>query len=196
MQETREFWRHSRFHDLGLLKARFRRHRYELHTHPTYVIALITEGCERIRIGNGAVVAPAGTIAVVNPEECHDGEPGAEGGWAYRTFYPSVALMTAVARELGRTAPRFSHASSSRIAGSPERWQWRTKDRNPVIRRVQRHPCSLPCGISSFGTAIGAADPSRSRTPDLGDGSRYTIRSSRTTSPRSSTLNILLRPRA
>lgn len=109
MQETREFWRHSRFHDLGLLKARFRRHRYELHTHPTYVIALITEGCERIRIGNGAVVAPAGTIAVVNPEECHDGEPGAEGGWAYRTFYPSVALMTAVARELGQDrTPLFS----------------------------------------------------------------------------------------
>src|SRR5277367_2200785 len=49
VQETKEFWRHARFRDLGLLKARFRRHRYELHTHPTYVIALITEGCERVR---------------------------------------------------------------------------------------------------------------------------------------------------
>jgi AraC-like DNA-binding protein len=105
VQETSEFWRHRRFRDLGLLEARFTRHRYDLHTHPTYVIALITEGCERIRIGNGSVLAPAGSIAIVNPEECHDGEPGVEGGWAYRTFYPSVSLMTAVARELGQDRP-------------------------------------------------------------------------------------------
>jgi AraC-like DNA-binding protein len=104
-QEKSEFWRHSCFRDLGLMKARFTRHRYEPHTHPTYVIALITGGCERIRIGNHTVVAPAGTVAVVNPEECHDGEPGAEGGWAYRTFYPSVPLMMTVAQELGQNHP-------------------------------------------------------------------------------------------
>src|SRR5277367_2016046 len=84
VQETKEFWRHARFRDLGLLKARFRRHRYELHTHPTYVIALITEGCERVRIGNQSVLAPAGSVLVVNPEEWHDGEAGADEGWAYR----------------------------------------------------------------------------------------------------------------
>lgn len=103
--EITAFWRHARFPDLGLLKAHFTRHRYDLHTHPTYVIALITDGCERIRIGTQRIVAPAGTVAVVNPEQCHDGEPGADGGWAYRTFYPSVPLLTAVARELGQTGP-------------------------------------------------------------------------------------------
>ncbi|WP_245454974.1 AraC family ligand binding domain-containing protein [Mesorhizobium sp. M9A.F.Ca.ET.002.03.1.2] len=109
--ETRTYWRHPCFPDLGLFKARFAKHRYELHTHPTYVIALITAGCERIRIGRHTVVAPAGTVAVVNPEEWHDGEQGADEGWAYRTFYPSVPLMTAVARELGQNrAPVFSRA--------------------------------------------------------------------------------------
>ena len=107
MEERSEFWRHPRFRDLGLLKARFTRHRYDRHTHPTYVIALITEGCERIRIGNRDVVAPAGTVAVVNPEEWHDGEAGAEEGWAYRTFYPSVSLLTDVARELGQDQEPF-----------------------------------------------------------------------------------------
>ena len=48
MQETKEFSRYARFRDLGLLSARFRQHSFELHTHPTYVIALITEGCERV----------------------------------------------------------------------------------------------------------------------------------------------------
>ncbi|HUN95004.1 MAG TPA: AraC family ligand binding domain-containing protein, partial [Bradyrhizobium sp.] len=86
---------------MGLLKARFTRYRYELHTHPSYVIALITDGCERLRVGRRREVAPIDTVIVVNPEECHDGEPGAEIGWAYRTFYPSVQLMTDVACELG-----------------------------------------------------------------------------------------------
>ncbi len=108
MQESSEYWRHPRFRDLGLLKARFTRHRYDRHTHETYVIALITEGCERIRIGNRDVLAPAGTVAVVNPEEWHDGEAGAESGWAYRTFYPAAALMQQVAGELGQAqAPLF-----------------------------------------------------------------------------------------
>lgn len=103
--EQTAFWRHPHFRDLGLLAARFRQHRYALHTHPTYVIALITQGCERVRVGREAVLAPAGTVLVVNPEEWHDGEAGAEDGWAYRTFYPSVALMSGVAAELGRTGP-------------------------------------------------------------------------------------------
>ncbi|MGX5842640.1 AraC family transcriptional regulator [Mesorhizobium sp. ArgA1] len=110
-QETSQFWRHPRFRDLGMLRARFTRHRYELHTHPTYVIALITQGCERVRIGNQVVVAPAGTVLLVNPEVWHDGEARGDQGWAYRTFYPSASLMGAVAQELGHDRPPlFSQA--------------------------------------------------------------------------------------
>ncbi|MBN8941987.1 MAG: AraC family transcriptional regulator [Rhizobiales bacterium] len=108
-EERTEFWRHPRFRDLGLLKARFRRHRYDRHTHPTYVIALITEGCERVGVGNRSLVAPAGSVLVVNPEEWHDGEAGADDGWAYQTFYPSVGLMSTISAELGRDgAPLFA----------------------------------------------------------------------------------------
>jgi len=111
MTESREFWRHPYFRDLALLKARFTDHRYDLHTHPTYVVALITQGCEQVRIGRQCDVAPAGTLIVVNPEECHDGQPGADEGWAYRTFYPSVSLMTAVAGGLGQDrVPLFPRA--------------------------------------------------------------------------------------
>jgi AraC-like DNA-binding protein len=119
--ETGKYWRHPCFPDLGLFRARFTRHRYELHTHPSYVIALITAGCERIRIGHRNVLAPAGSIAVVNPEEWHDGERGTDEGWSYRTFYPSVALMTAVAGELGQDRiPAFSRPiiADSHLAGA------------------------------------------------------------------------------
>ena len=104
-QESQAFWRHAAFRELGLLAARFREHRYDRHTHEGYVIALITEGCERVRVGRQEVLAPAGSVLVVNPEEWHDGEAGAEQGWAYRTFYPSVALLSEVAAELGQRQP-------------------------------------------------------------------------------------------
>lgn len=87
-----------------MFRARFIGHRYDLHTHATYVIALITEGCERIRIGRNNVVVPKGTIAMVNPEEWHDGEQAADAGWAYRTYYPTISLLTTIAGELGRDA--------------------------------------------------------------------------------------------
>jgi AraC-like DNA-binding protein len=104
MGDLTKFWRHPRFDDLCLLKARFIRHRYELHTHPTYVLALVTHGCERLRIGTRQEVAPAGSIIIVHPEECHDGEAGIADGWSYRTLYPSVPLMCEVSRELGHQA--------------------------------------------------------------------------------------------
>lgn len=110
--DSTTYWRHPRFPDLSLLKARFTRHRYELHTHPTYVVALITAGCEKLRIGRRHVSAPRGTVLIVHPEECHDGEAGAADGWSYRTLYPTMALMTDIARELGAaTPPVFAHCT-------------------------------------------------------------------------------------
>jgi hypothetical protein len=67
LQERKAFWRHPCFRDLALLKARFTRHRYERHTHPTYVIALITAGAERVKVGRETVIAPTGSVLVVTP---------------------------------------------------------------------------------------------------------------------------------
>lgn len=100
-RESKEFWKHVRFPDLGLLKARFRHHRYDRHTHPHYVIALITEGCERVTVGRREVVAPAGMILLVNPEEWHDGQAGSDQGWAYKTFYPTIPFLRSIGLELG-----------------------------------------------------------------------------------------------
>lgn len=110
--DSTTYWRHPRVPDLCLLKARFTRHRYELHTHPTYVVALITAGCEQLRIGSRQVSAPRGTVLIVHPEECHDGKAGAPDGWSYRTLYPSLTLMTDIARELGdATPPAFARCA-------------------------------------------------------------------------------------
>ncbi|HEY6433183.1 MAG TPA: AraC family transcriptional regulator [Acetobacteraceae bacterium] len=110
--EQTAFFCHPHFRDMAMLTARFRRHRYDLHTHPTYVIALVTDGCERVRIGRRREQVPAGTVLVVNPEVVHDGEAGCEEGWTYRTFYPTIGLMEDVARELGMpSTPLFPPAA-------------------------------------------------------------------------------------
>ncbi len=110
-KEKRKFWRHPRFDDLGLLKAHFRQHRYDRHTHATYVIALITGGCERVTIGRQSLIAPTGSLILVNPEEWHDGQAGADDGWTYRTLYPGIELLSEIAKELGQVgAPVFTRS--------------------------------------------------------------------------------------
>src|SRR3546814_641481 len=94
------FWRERRFDDLECLKARFFRHAYAPHAHDTFAIGVILAGAEAFRYRGARHIAPAGSLVAVNPDELHDGEP-AEDGYAYRMLYPSVALVQAIADELG-----------------------------------------------------------------------------------------------
>jgi AraC-like DNA-binding protein len=96
------FWREPHYGGLECLSAVFRRHRYVPHTHETYAVAGIVEGCEAFHHRGVRRYAPAGSIAVVCPDELHDGEPAGEE-FAYRTLYPSVELMRSIAEDvLGR----------------------------------------------------------------------------------------------
>jgi AraC-like DNA-binding protein len=96
------FWRVPRYRGLECLRAVFRRHAYARHTHETYAIAAVLKGCETFfHRGEQHYVHPGG-IAVVGPDELHDGEPYG-GGFEYRTLYPSAALMREIAEDvLGR----------------------------------------------------------------------------------------------
>ena len=104
------FWRVPRHDRLECLAATFRTHRYAPHSHETYVIGVITAGCEGYRLRGEHRIAPAGTICFVNPGEVHDGAP-VGAGYAYRMIYPSTALIAGLAEEHGdgpvRTLPFF-----------------------------------------------------------------------------------------
>ncbi len=93
------FWRVPRYRGLECLRATFRRYSYARHTHETYAIAAILEGCETFFHRGEQHYAGAGSLAVVCPEELHDGAPHG-GGFEYRTLYPSVALMCEVAEDV------------------------------------------------------------------------------------------------
>ncbi|MGO4572443.1 AraC family transcriptional regulator [Microvirga sp. 2TAF3] len=104
--DVTHFWRVPRHHGLDCLRATFRRHSYARHSHETYAIALVLAGCETFYHRGEQRYAGAGSIAVVCPDEIHDGEPYG-GGFEYRTFYPSAELMQELAEDVaGRPLTR------------------------------------------------------------------------------------------
>jgi AraC-like DNA-binding protein len=104
--DVTHFWRVPRHHGLDCLRALFRRHAYARHSHETYAIAGITSGCETFYHRGEQHYAEAGSIAVVCPDEIHDGAPHGES-FEYQTFYPSAALMREIAEEVtGRALSR------------------------------------------------------------------------------------------
>lgn len=89
---------------LHLLSARYVRHRFAPHTHEEFAIGACGAGVETIHYRGSEWVSGPGTIVVVEPGEPHTGGPAAEGGFAYRAFYPSVDLVT---DGMGTTRPHF-----------------------------------------------------------------------------------------
>jgi AraC-like DNA-binding protein len=108
--DVTRFWRVPRYRGLEGLRATFRRHRYARHTHETYAVAAILGGCETFFHRGEQRYAFSGSVAVVEPDELHDGEPFG-GPFEYRTIYPSPALMQEVAEDLAgrslRGPPHF-----------------------------------------------------------------------------------------
>lgn len=103
--EHAHIWREPRYDGLECLNARFRRHAYVPHTHETYVLGVLTGGVEVFRYRGVEHRAVAGHIALLDPDEVHDGRPDGEG-FAYRMFYPSVALVRReLAEAFGRPVP-------------------------------------------------------------------------------------------
>ncbi len=107
------FWRVPRYRGLDCLRATFRRYSYARHTHETYALAAIVDGCETFFHRGEQHYAGPGSVAIVCPDEVHDGAPYG-GGFEYRTFYPSVELMREIAEDVaGRPlsrAPWFPHS--------------------------------------------------------------------------------------
>jgi AraC-like DNA-binding protein len=88
------FWRAP---DLGaeLLKAQFADFSYDLHTHDTACLALITSGAIRIRMRGGEFIAQSGDLYAIDPDTPHAGWRADPQGWSQRTIYVDLALLRA-----------------------------------------------------------------------------------------------------
>ena len=72
---------------LVMMRATYVKHHFAKHNHDGFAFGVIEKGALGFSYRGKKLVAPAGTINLVNPDEPHDGYPVTEGGWTYRMFY-------------------------------------------------------------------------------------------------------------
>ncbi|WP_375737785.1 AraC family ligand binding domain-containing protein [Pseudomonas boanensis] len=99
-RESAHFWQAGHLGGLELLSARYIDHRFAPHVHDGYAIAVVEAGAERFRHRGVDHLAPAGSLAVINPDEVHTGSKGHDDGWRYRVFYPEARQIRGLMDEL------------------------------------------------------------------------------------------------
>jgi AraC-like DNA-binding protein len=109
------------FRGVERVTAFFRKRGYAPHRHDTYGIGVTTHGVQFFDYRGETRHSLAGDVYVLHPDEVHDGRPGADDGYGYRTLY----LNPEIVREaLGGAALPFVRAP---IASDPalRRAVWR-----------------------------------------------------------------------
>ena len=104
--EHAHFWRDPALGGLELLRAHYVTHSFAPHSHDTFAIGVVEAGVERFQYRRNPVIAPAGSLLVINPGEPHTGASAESGGWRYRMLYPDPELLREAAGALaGRARP-------------------------------------------------------------------------------------------
>ena len=88
------------------LCASYKAQRFSRHIHEEYALGRIESGALGFRYRGARVVAPTGSLSLVQPGVAHDGGPAVPEGWRYHMLYlPPAALAQALAPGAG--APHF-----------------------------------------------------------------------------------------
>ena len=90
------------------------------------------------------MVAPAGQINLVNPDEVHTGQSATEGGWSYRMFYFGADLLQRAAAEMADrpvTLPLFTSGviNDSPLAGLIYQVHLRLVDQDSPFLEKESH---------------------------------------------------------
>lgn len=107
MRDTATYWAHPAVPGVDLMRARFVRHAFAPHSHPTFAIGVVERGVERLRIGDRTEYVGPGGLVLLNPDVVHTGAAAAAGGWTYRVLYPPATLLAELA---GAAPPWFERA--------------------------------------------------------------------------------------
>src|SRR5918911_1445090 len=78
---------------IELLEAWFQGPAYHKHRHDTYAICLTTAGGQAFDYRGAAEISIPGQVAVLHPDELHDGHAGTDAGFGYRILYVEPALI-------------------------------------------------------------------------------------------------------
>lgn len=101
-------WTDNALEPVDYLSADYQDFVFPPHLHDSYAIGVIERGAQRFSPGvRSSVLMPEGTLCVINPGMVHSGSSGSDGGWRYRMFYPSPALVARALTEESRELPSF-----------------------------------------------------------------------------------------
>ena len=92
-REQVRIWQPKELPGLQLMRATYVHQTFARHTHEGYGIGVIERGALGFYYRGENVVAPAGQINLVNPDEAHTGQSATEEGWTYRMFYFGADLL-------------------------------------------------------------------------------------------------------
>jgi len=90
--DSTKIWK-AKMLDADFLRGRFIDFSYDLHTHDTACLALITDGAIRIRMRGRDFIARKGDLYAIDADEPHAGTPVDGHGWSQRTIYVDLQKL-------------------------------------------------------------------------------------------------------
>lgn len=90
------------------IRARFGAHAYDLHRHDDWLAGVTESGVQDFMCRGARRRSTPGRVILIEPEEAHDGEAGAAGGFAYCMLYLPRAWLRAALPEAAAGEPGFS----------------------------------------------------------------------------------------
>ena len=109
MGEYSTYFRPDGLPGIEALHARFVRHAYRPHSHPTWTVAVVERGAARFSLDATQQRAAQGELFVLEPESVHTGMAAVPEGWAYKVLY---------------IEPQLLHDWDERDAGPPRAARW------------------------------------------------------------------------
>ena len=105
MAEYSRYLRPNGLEGIEALHARFVRHAYRPHSHPTWTVAVVERGAARFDHDSTKQRAGEGELFVLEPEAVHTGMAAVPEGWAYKVLYIEPQVVHDWAERDG-SAPR------------------------------------------------------------------------------------------
>jgi len=95
MTEHAAYFRPHGLDGVEALHARFVRHAYRPHSHPTWTVAVVERGAARFTVDATDQRAGSGELFVLEPEAVHTGMAAVPEGWQYKVLYIEPELLPA-----------------------------------------------------------------------------------------------------
>jgi AraC-like DNA-binding protein len=143
--EYSTYFRPESLSGIEALHARFVRHAYRPHSHPTWTVAMVERGAARFELDATKQRADQGELFVLEPEAVHTGMAAVPEGWAYKVLYIDPALV---------------HGWAERDAPSPRAARWvvfRDSALRTALNRAHRTLVAEPSTTLATEEAVLAA---------------------------------------